>query len=160
MKKKEVLTIIIALSLFCGGAILLSSKPLVFRKLQDRYLYGKRGHYLSCEELPAVAKIDKTVLENKETVNQIVIQVAQRHRHDEIKPYWDFEKRMVTDSKERGYITFLWGHQGIKDYFVLNCSDPNKGDIFFIYNSEKDLKIIEKIIGDDFFGIPYRGANM
>ncbi len=41
----------------------------------------------------------------------------------------------------------------------INSPCPRKGEILIEYPSHNDRIMIEKLIGDTFFGIPYRGLN-
>lgn len=113
-----------------------------------------RQHDVSCENLPNIDEVEKTVLAHKDTVDELISEVAKRYGDEEIVPFWDKARNSVRD-RDQGFVVELnWG-QNTKE-----CKDPTKGDILVIYMSHRDREIIEEILGPTFFGIPYQGMNV
>lgn len=120
-------------------------------RLYDELILGEKNHYLSCDELPTVQKVDKAVKEHADVVNKIVKVVGERNRGPIVTPQW--KDSMVVDGSQP-YITFAWGEL----YPV--CEGSGKGDIVMYFSSDIDKMLIERILkSDTFFGIPYRLRN-
>jgi hypothetical protein len=93
-------------------------------------ILNNHEHYLPCEQLPFFPEVQKSLLKHQDIVNEIKQLGGYDVSASEIKcPSVDG-----------------------KLYFI-------KGDILIQYHSRNQRMAIEKLIGDNFFGIPYRGEN-
>ncbi len=93
-------------------------------------VFDSRQHYFGCYELPFYPEVQKALADHGDIIEQLK-QVGAT----EVKP---------NEIKCRGF------QEGL--VFI-------KGDIEIWYSTRKQRVEIEKIIGDNFFGIPYRGYN-
>ena len=111
-----------------------------------------RNHYLSCNELPKVEYINQVVNQNREVIENIIIEVGKHYSREEVIPFWRDDS--VQDG-ENSNVSISWGEM------IPDCENTGKGDILFTYLSSRDREIIEKLInGDTFKGIPYRLRNV
>lgn len=86
-------------------------------------------HYLPCEELPFLAQVQKALNQHADVVNKL-------------KELGAFEVSAVENK-----CPSLGGF-----YFI-------KGDILIQYETHSQRLAIESLIGNNFFGIPWRGEN-
>ena len=93
-------------------------------------IYNRREHYWSCEELPFYPQVQKALIVHADVVEKLKAAGASGV---------EAEKKECTNFE--GGIVFI------------------KGDIGISYGSRGARSAIEKIIGDNFFGIPYRGRE-
>lgn len=153
MKTKKLLVIILT-TLFFSLLLLfiIESRTHSFGKLWDKYILDNRNHYLSCEKLPDVKYINWEVEQNRDVLEDIIIEVGKNYNEEEVTPYWI--DNSVQDA-EGFNISISWGELSPR------CENTGKGDILFTYISSRDREVIEKYIHDDtFLGIPYRMRNV
>jgi hypothetical protein len=94
------------------------------------WFLDNREHYTPCEILPFLPQVKKELVKHADVVDKIKSLGAFDVSAHEIKCY-------MLDGK---------------NYFP-------KGEIVISYGTHAQRKAIEKLIGDNFFGIPYRGEN-
>ncbi len=94
------------------------------------WFLDNREHYMPCEILPFLPQVKKEMVKHADVVDKIKTLGAFDVSANEIKCY-------MLDGK---------------NYFP-------KGEIVISYDTHAQRKAIEKLIGDNFFGIPYRGEN-
>ena len=153
MQKKQIYIIFIAtlLSLILLLSVI-ESRTHSFGKLWDKYILDNRNHYLICDEMPSVEYINQVVEQNKDIMEEIIIEVGGNYREEEVIPFW--QENSVQDA-EGFNISISWGELSAR------CENTGKGDILFTYISSRDREVIEKYIQDDtFFGIPFRMRNV
>jgi hypothetical protein len=153
MGKKKLLKII-STTIFLTVVILsmVEIRTQYTRRLWDKYILDNRNHNLSCDELPKVEDINQVVNQNREVIENIIIEMGKNYSSEEVIPFW--ENNSVQDG-ENFNVSISWGEMS------PGCENSGKGDILFTYPSSKDREIIEKYIdGDTFIGIPYRLKNV
>jgi hypothetical protein len=89
-----------------------------------------REHYLDCYSLPFYPQVEKALKEHADIAEKL-----KQLGAGEVLPQ---------ENKCKGW-------QGGIEFI--------KGDILIKYSSHSQRLAIEKLIGDNFFGIPYRGEN-
>lgn len=153
MGKKKLLKII-STTIFLTVVILsmVEIRTQYTRRLWDKYILDNRNHNLSCDELPKVEDINQVVNQNREVIENIIIEMGKNYSSEEVIPFW--ENNSVQDG-ENFNVSISWGEMS------PGCENSGKGDILFTYPSSKDREIIEKHINEDtFLGIPYRLKNV
>jgi len=113
-----------------GLAVVYYKYPLELGRFFESYISDNVSHRVPCEQLPSVEEVDMVVAEHKDTVNQIITETGS-------------------------HIIFDWGPDR------ENCgSDTDRGSIVIYYPAHGDRVIIEQILGQTFFGIPYSLRNI
>ena len=93
-------------------------------------ILDNREHYLDCYSLPFYPQVEKALADHADIVEKIQALGTEQVNAVQIKcKGWD------------GGIEFI------------------KGDILIEYSTHNQRAAIEKLVGDNFFGIPYRGKN-
>lgn len=64
-------TVLLLIILGILGAIILESQTHILQKTIVDRIYDNRGHYLSCEELPALADVERIVAEKHSLIQAI-----------------------------------------------------------------------------------------
>ena len=124
-------------------------------KLLDK-ISDNRNHYLMCDQLPTVDEVNVTVQNHRDVIEKIIKEVGRKYRDGEIKVTWEVKNNRGTalEGDQNGsYFGVYWGEP------YTNCQNTGRGDILFDYLSHSDREIIERTLGENFFGIPYRGEN-
>ena len=152
LKKKVSILVLSLIALIIIGAIL-DHKTHFVGKTFNSVITDNINHYLSCEQLPTVGEVNKTIQVHKDVVEKVIKEIGSRYHDGDIKVIWEDggngSGRAIDDGS---YFSSSWGESPL-------CQNTGKGDILFSYNSHSDREIIEKTFGADFFGIPYRGEN-
>ena len=94
-------------------------------------VYDRHEHYLDCYGLAFYPQVQKALAQHADVVKKLKSAGAEQVTANEIKCQG-----------------FVGGIQFVK------------GDILITYSSRSQRQAIEKIIGDNFFGIPYRGLEV
>ena len=154
-KKILFINILLILVVLLVVAVISERKNHFLSRFIDSAIMDNKNHYLSCDQLPTIEEVNKTVQAHKDVLEKIIKEVGSRYRDGEIKVIWEFSDNSGTameGDKNGSYFNVSWGE-------APNCQNTGKGDILFLYDSHSDRKIIEKTLGENFFGIPYRGEN-
>ena len=151
-KKNKLIIVFTIIFLLISLFFIIESRTKYTKKLWDKYVLDNRNHYLSCEELPDVEYINGIVEQNRDVLEDIIIEVGGNYSNEEVIPYWI--DNSVQDA-EGFNISISWGE------LSPGCENTGKGDILFTYISSRDREIIEKYIHNDtFLGVPYRFRNV
>ena len=156
MTKKKILIISLLVTvILIVGAIISEPRTHIIDRFFDN-IADNRSHYLSCDQLPTIEEVNKTLQAHKDVLEKIIKEVGSRYRDGEIKVTWEFNDNggiALEGDKNGSYFGVYWGEP------YPNCQNTVKSDILFDYLSHSDREIIEKTLGTTFFGIPYRGEN-
>jgi hypothetical protein len=125
---KIILTILIASTVVLGVWLFVSSNSV--KAAWASLIHNKRENYVSCEKLPFYPQVDKAFSDHEDIVNKVKA----------IPGITEFSPEHDTC-----YI-FTGGTQFLKGQAVLE------------YTSRAARDEAEKIIGKDFFGMPYHGV--
>lgn len=154
-KKKLFIAIILVLVALSAVVVISERKTHFVTKFFDSVIADNINHYLSCDQLPTVEEVTKAVQAHKDVMEKIVKEIGSRYRDGDIKVTWEIKDSSgmaLEGDKDGSYFGVYWGE-------APSCQNTGKGDILFDYLSHSDREIIEKILGTNFFGIPYRGEN-
>lgn len=69
-KSTAIVTIIMLLTL-CLGALFVEIQTRIVRSAFDNLIYDNKNHYLSCDELPTEAEVDRVVQEHQNVIEAI-----------------------------------------------------------------------------------------
>lgn len=65
------LSVIVILTIVCGGLALALFKSNFVRGLYNELVLDSKDHFLSCDELPSVAEVEQIVDSHQETIDKI-----------------------------------------------------------------------------------------
>ncbi len=74
IRKRRILTVIFIIAIvpiICVGILLVEAQTKIARRLIDNVLYDNRYHYLPCEQLPSVSKVESIIQERQDVIRQI-----------------------------------------------------------------------------------------
>lgn len=154
-KKKILITILLVLAVLSAVMVISEHKTHFVSKFLDSVIADNIDHYLPCDQLPTIEEVNKTVQAHKDVLEKIIKEIGSRYRDGDIKVTWEVKDNWgmaLEGDKDGSYFGVYWGE-------AKGCENTGKGDILFDYLSHSDREIIEKILGANFFGIPYRGEN-
>jgi hypothetical protein len=154
-KKKIFIIVILVLVALLMIGIISERKTHFVSKFLDSTISDNINHYLSCDQLPTIEEVNKAVQTHRDTVEKIIKEIGSRYREGDIKVTWDVKDNGGTAlerDNDGSYFGVYWGE-------AKGCENTGKGDILFDYLSHSDREIIEKTLGTNFFGTPYRGEN-
>lgn len=108
-----------------GALVVVEVRTHFIEKWISDVLYDNKAPYLTCEEMPLLDDIEKTMAAHQDVLKQI----------EDI-------------------------HPGIIRVYISDSdSCPGKGILVIEYASHNDRLQIEALIGETFFGIPWKGIN-
>lgn len=124
----KIILIIILAAVFAGGIwFAVISRPV--KAAWASLVHNRRENYLTCEQLPFFPQVDKAFNEHRDIVNKVKA----------VPGVLDFKPELDSCYIFSGGTEFLKGQAALE------------------YNSRAARTQAEKIIGKDFFGIPYHG---
>ena len=71
MKGKRKIIVVVSLLIVAAQLLFLEFQVKTLRRTLDDVLYDNRFHYISCEKLPSIAKVEKVIAEHQDVVRQI-----------------------------------------------------------------------------------------
>lgn len=122
-KSRKTGLILLAVMILIAVLVWVESATHPIGKWINSTVYDNRVLYTSCEKLPALSKVEQTIEEHKDLIQQI----------EAIHP---------------GFIRIY-----------IDSSCPGKGSLVIEYATHDDRLRIEELIGDTFWGIPWKGIN-
>jgi hypothetical protein len=126
---KKVYLILLVISVVLAAGALAYSSQREIKAAWAGLVKNNREHYLSCQELPFYPQVEQALADHRD--------IAEQARQiPGVLAVRGQESRCA--SYDRAY------------YFI-------KGDIVVEYQSRQSRQAVEKLFGDSFFGIPYRG---
>jgi hypothetical protein len=167
MIKTKILVLLLLILIAVCIAIVVERTTHPLYKFIDTVVHNNRHHYLTCDKLPNVSEVGRVVEEHKDVVEQIVKTVGERVHGSVVTPVWEVNEAgdagSVRDGARSYSIEFSWGESfswGPSDSPYPGCPNTGRGDIEISTTYVRDREVVEKIIGDTFFGIPYRMPNL
>ena len=125
----KTVSLIVLASAAAGGVYFI----VTFRPVKIAWaslVLDNREHFFTCEQLPFYPQVQKAL-----SVHADVVANLKGAGAFEVKP------NLIKCKNFEGGIEFM------------------KGDIEIDYSTHQQRQAVEKLIGDNFFGIPYRGYN-
>jgi hypothetical protein len=126
---KTTLTFIIFLLVATLGALVFIKNPRPYKIAWASIVLNNKEHFMLCDNLPFYPQVETSLVLHRDVVDKL----KKIEGVVDVKPV--LNKCYTVDGK--GYY--------------------NKGDILIDYKSRQARQDVAKLIGDNFFGIPYRG---
>jgi glutathione peroxidase-family protein len=127
-----------------------------FNKVKNKaseVILGNIESTLTCEQLPNYENAKNIMKNHKSELIKIVEIGSNKVKIDDIE-------KLTSDANQNSETSFTGSFVMID---LLNISEgncANKGKIQFQTNGKKEFEEIKAIIGNDFFGVPYRIQNI